>query len=180
MSQQGYVAWYTNSSEIDLVSLLKELPRVVGFDHADFVSRHPIVSSLDDSEWNFDEVDEDPTASELYRLYKSDTVLHINADFAELGERIERGVLKHIPAEIRGDFMPNRPFITIGAHFWSDSDLEEQQTPCRAMVGCWGYSTPNDGAEFKRRIASMPEVDEERKRLEAVMGPTRFACFFSF
>lgn len=180
MSQQGYLAWFTNSDKVDPVELLKKLPRILGFERADFVSRHSIVSNLDEPDWGFDEISECYTAAELHRLYVPGKVLHINADFAKLGERIEHAVLEHIPAEVRGDFLPNRAYMTIGQHFWSDTEFEEIQTPYRVMVGCWGYSTPADGDEFKNRVVNLREVLDEKDKLEEVMGPVQVACYFNF
>jgi hypothetical protein len=180
MSQQGYLAWYTNSSELDLTKLLKKLPRILGVGEITYLSRHSVVSDPDDLNWEFDEIDENVGASDLYRLYESGKVVCVHADFAKLGERIKRGIVAHIPPEIRGDFMPNRPYFTVGFHVLVDSANDEFQVSCRAEVGCWGYSTPSNGEEFDKRIVSIPEVLETTEELEAVMGPLQIACYYSF
>ena len=182
MSQLGYLAWYTNSTKIDPIYLLKELPEVVGFEVALYVSRsNGIAKDLEDASWETRVIGKEITASELPSLLMPGTVLDIDADTAELGERIERGIKKHIPETIRGDFMPNRPYLSIGPHFWRDgADDEEKQVPYQAMVGCWGYSTPADEAEFRKEIVSLPAVVEEKSRLEHVMGPLEIACYFHF
>lgn len=182
MSQLGYLAWYTNSAKIDPDYLLKELPEVVGFEEALYVSRsNGIAKDLDDPGWETKILGKEIAAPDLPSLLIPGTVLDIDADTAELGDRIERAVKQHIPVRIRGDFMPNRPYLSIGPHFWRDAaDDGEKQVPYRAMVGCWGYSTPADGVEFRKMIVSLPAVMQEKARLEHVMGPLEIACYFHF
>lgn len=173
MSQAGYLVWYANAdlTEVEAVRILSELVQVVGMDRADAVYRDDLDECLAS----------DYLASELFRLYEHGTQLFVEADTAGMGDRLE-AVISTIPASIRGDFMPNRPFIRIGrrSHFVDAADDSRDPVPFTVMVGCWGYSTPNDTKKMRGSLFSLPGVTSERQQLERITGQLDQALFLKF
>jgi hypothetical protein len=194
MSQRGYLAWYTEADDCDLIHLLKNLPKVVGFKRADSVYwTDPEETGLEEDEDSGEDYDDedandddDPDfigseilAKELFRLFDATAGLRIAAEKAELGDRIERGVLRDIPESVRGRFIPSRPFIEIGKHYLYDGVSETVFARPNVTVGCWGYSTPKDSNEFRKRMFALPEFVEETHRLEHLIGPLKHALYLS-
>lgn len=180
MSQSGCIVWYTESHKIDCAHILNELPALIGFDCADTVYRlnRAYESPPKDS---FYEVDrKNVPAKELPGLYVPGKFLEIEVEHAKIGDRVEQAILSGIPKEIRGQFIPNRPYVYCGPHFLVD----DQRDPAVFAhpiwtIGCWGYSTAQKWKEMIRRVFKLPEIVEEQHRLEHLIGNLEHAMYWS-
>ena len=182
MSQQGFLVWHTRSPRLRAEMILQKLPKLLGMEYADFVHRTDrIVYGPQDGDWASDCVATDVLAADLVRLYVPGTTLKIDAESALFGDRIESALSKSVPESIRGDFMPNRPFVRIGGHFFIDAaDDTETAVPYTAMVGCWGYTTPNDTETMYKLVLASSELKIETNHLEGLLGPLTRSLYFSF
>jgi len=182
MSQQTHMVWYTNSSSINMVRILQEVPGIIGMKRADVLRTYRTIEGPDDDDWesDYENVGKDIAVSELPGLYRPGTTLQADNDFAEAGERIERAIVDGIGEEVRGNHPPSRAFLFCGDHYFID-DADETDTVVRytALVGFWGYSTPNDYGEMRKLVFQLPAVRELGAELEGVMGPLREAMYLS-
>jgi hypothetical protein len=181
MSRQGYLVFYTESSKLDVVHILKHLPELVGFERADFVWRSRGTPTCPE-DLKYDDIGDDILATELWRLYVPGTCLYVSAERASLGKRIEKAVQEHIPKEIQGKARLHRPFFRAGKHFLYDAvrgDDGEIFAYPTLTVGCWGYETPADHPEYCRRVLKLEAVEVERQRLEHLVGNLKVdICYY--
>ena len=149
---------------------------------ADYVYRsNRISTSLDDPNWEQNCVGETVAADQLPDLLRPNMHLSIDADLAPFGTALEEAIRRGIPAEILGDFIPDRPFFSIGEHYFADAAGEmDREIRYRAMVGCWGYSTPVDGEGFRREFQALPFVRDISKKLEPLLGEVKVGIYFNF
>lgn len=181
MSQLGYMVWYTESDKIDPIHMLKSLAEIIGFERADSVYRTTRTSTGPDDDADSVRIGDDILASELFRLYLPGTSLKMDAEKAEIGARIEGAVLAKISENVRGDFMPNRPFFRIGKHYLSNGSIDDKVfARPTVIVGFWGYSTPLDTQKMREAFFALPEVRAEKLRLEHLIGQLSDAIILYF
>jgi hypothetical protein len=179
MSQQGYLVWYTESDDINPYNVLRELPSIVGLQVADFVYlTDPVAEGPDDDMREL--VAEHVPAANLPELYRPGTCIHVFHDFAAMGDRVEQAVLEGVPEQIRGTFVPDRPFFQVGKHYLYDNETEMVFARPTVVVGCWGYSSPKDWEGFRSRVFKLPRVHAEKVRLEHLLGRLEEAVFWHF
>ena len=181
MSQIGYLVWYTEDPNVDPVHLLQELPALVGFERADYVTRtDPIVEDPDDATLP-ERLASKVLASELHRLYVPTASMSVFASKAELGDRVEACVAEVVPAEVRDRFMPNCPYFKIGRHYLADATLDEPVFAHPTVsVGCWGNSSPKNWKRMKELTFAAEGIVAERLRFEHLIGPLQTAMFWFF
>lgn len=125
----------------------------------------------------------DPKSPEDFvRHYRDGLWLSGEMIRSRLLDRIESAVRCSIPPEVRGEFVPHNMTITMGFHdIFECAEAEEGQYVARAFVSVsfFGYSTPENWAEFRRRVFGIPEVQAVRRDLEAVTGPLESCIFWS-
>ena len=169
------MVWYTDSSSINMVRVLQEIPKILGLKRAESAYRtFRIIEGPDDEDWEQEDLGADIPASALPDLYKPGTALHVDDDFAEAGEQIKRAIVEGIDEVVCGKHPPSRAFIDIGRHYFID-DPDETDTVVQytALVGFWGYSTPNDYEEMRKLVFQLPAVRELGAELEGVLNTTR-------
>ncbi|WP_428308705.1 hypothetical protein [Lacipirellula sp.] len=182
MSQQAYVTWYTDNPRLDPVQVCQAFISLLGVTTADYVYRsNCIARSLDDPNWELSCVGEKVAADQLPALLQPNTHLSVDADLAPFGTALEEAIRRGIPAEILGDFIPDRPFFNIGEHYFADAaDELDREIRYRAMVGCWGYSTPADWEDFRREFQALPFVREISEKLKSLLGEMKVGIYFYF
>lgn len=182
MSQQTHMVWYTDSASVDLVRILQEAPRILGMKRADVLRTFRVIDGPNDDDWEseYENVGQDIAISKLPWLYRPGTALLADADLTEAGDKIERAIVEGIAEDIRGKHPPSRVLLFCGDHYFVD-DADETDTVIRytALVGFWGYSTPNNYKEMRRLVFQLPAVRELRSQLETIMGPLREAMYLS-
>ncbi len=107
-------------------------------------------------------------------LWRPGCTLRIEVSAPRLSEELQRALTAAIPKEIAGGFVPTEPAITLGEHdVWECTENERGTYFGRPAfsLGIFGYGTPNDWKEYRRRVFAVPEVRALKARLEEVAGP---------
>lgn len=179
MSQQGYLVWYSNADIVIDKNLVVNLAQLVGAETVDFVSRYYQSGNPFDAESSEPPIT-DVQVAELGKYLRPGQVLSCDADSASLGPAIVCAIEKEIPEHIRGDFLPDRPFFSIGRHWWIDSDDSIAPVECKVSIGCWGYSTPNDCDAMQLACGELAIVQSVREQLESICPEVQLGMFWIF
>ncbi|MGI9013909.1 MAG: hypothetical protein ACR2GY_06615 [Phycisphaerales bacterium] len=88
---------------------------------------------------------------------------------------------REIPESIRNGFFPTGPSVTIGWHdLFEDAEHEDGHLFGRAFFSfdLFGYSSPHDWAEYKKRIWKVPQVQKLQADLEDIIGQPLERCIY--
>ena len=195
MSQTGAVTYYITEELQRSEGTLMELVRWLGADVLLYAER----TIGESREWDLsrkydrDEVSSPYPESEslcerchpdrLAGLYLPGTELRI--DFST-SPRTNIFCQAHaqIPEELRGDFNPGSPIVSLGWHDLIDERPDEELYLARAFltVKVWGYGTPANDPRYRKEIWNQPFVQDFERELAALVAPhpLRHAVMFSY
>lgn len=181
MSQQGYLAWFSNSGGLPSLTQFLELFDLLGCDTVESVYQKPIVDSESDSDdCRFEPVCDKISVRTAFGLLDHTKVIWFDIENALLGDRIKKAVSREIPESIRGTFTPDRSFLMFGKDWWSDGSDPETRIPYQKMVGCWEYGMPNNTAATRELILALQEVVDTANGLEPLLGRIETAMYWHF
>ncbi len=98
------------------------------------------------------------------------------------GETVAAAVTDGIPTEVRGLFVPDCLYLTLGGHDLCEfAEAEHGQLIARASLSVrfFGYHTPNDWQRFRELVFELPGVVAVRQELEEIVGPVKQVVFWS-
>lgn len=90
-------------------------------------------------------------------------------------EQFFEGLNTEIPADIRGDFVPWEPVISVGPHDIFDGDLRGLIRVAHAQISVTMQCqrVPLNGKEYERLVFGTKSAQRLRADLEAICGPLR-------
>jgi hypothetical protein len=178
MSQQTYMVWYTASSSVDPILILREVPRILGLEKAESVHRTTNSVQGPEQDCEAEDLGIDIPAERLPLLYQPGSTLHVADDFAKAGDLVLRAITYGIDKTVRGEHPPCRAILVVGGHYFVD-DADDTDTVIRysALVGFWEYTTPANYGEMRRVVFQLPAIRRLKRKLERAMGPLHDAMY---
>ena len=102
MSQQTYMVWYTASSSVDPILILREVPRILGLEKAESVHRTTNSVQGPEQDCEAEDLGIAIPAERLPLLYQPGSTLHVADDFAKAGDLVLRAITYGIDKTVRG------------------------------------------------------------------------------
>lgn len=196
MSQSGAVIYFITEELVDPQATLDKLVQWLGptwllyavrtkdesrgWDLVQRYDRDEVASPYPETE----DVCERCSPMELRNAYRSGTELKI--DFSQ-SPKTDIFCQAHalLPVNLRGDFNPGTPIVSLGWHDLVEVDPEDEQRLLARpflTVKVWGYGTPANDPRYRKEIWDQPFVQDFERELAALVAPhpLHHAVMFSY
>jgi hypothetical protein len=121
------------------------------------------------------------TIQQCIKEYREELPLLIDLGGIPVQQKLAKAILDGIEAETRGDFVPRSGGVEIGFHdVFECAEHEEGFLFGRAFleIQFHGYSSPNDWESFRSKLFALPEFNEVRDELQAIVGPLQQCVYW--
>jgi hypothetical protein len=118
---------------------------------------------------------------DLHRLYKEPCSLDILLDSCPMSSQVEEAIRANISPQVRGEFCPGAPYVTIGFHdIYENAEHDQPFLFGRAFLSVrfFGYSTPQDWDRFREELFRIAEIRQIQATLESITGPLERCVFW--
>lgn len=191
MSQQGYLTFYSDRPLDDPKRLLRDTLCLYEASDVSMVLRWPESASrwkefrlrrgrpfqpivIVESTPGKERLNTPTNMEAAVEFYKDRYTVLVESSSSPHVYNMEELLQRRIPAEVRGDFIPCGPVVTVGSHdIFECAEHDEGHLFARATFSfhLWGPGTPNDWNRYRELVFEVPEVQQLQADLEAIAGP---------
>jgi len=187
MSQSGLLVYYSEQrpdSPHDMLLRLFEFSKATDYMYA-------VRTIGEDRSWQCwqngdyppdEALDDGLPIAALASHYKEPCSLKIAILSCPLSARVATICSDAISEDVRRDFIPSDLSITIGYHdLFEDAEHDEGYYIARPFcsVSFFGYETPKDWQEYRRRVFAVPGLQQIERELAEIIGPTKHCVYWT-